>query len=176
VTKLHEDKFYRSTSTFVGGKENAAGKEHSHKPSSYLQKSVIKAPEGGTMTPKYLIIMLTLGLLGGGTALSASAQESDGMTPGAAIIEAAPQTGSPAVTPNVVVPASSKAEPADAGIRAHTNFVIHNPKGIQPHTLTDLSQAEPEDNPTPNATYAEYPASLVYLQNGPSLCWLCADE
>ncbi len=84
------------------------------------------------------------------------------MTPGA---EAPAPLGLQSVVPyvapsNVFVPESSKALRQDAGVRAHTNFVVHNPGGIQARALTDLRQPEPEANPGPNATAAEYPASL----------------
>jgi kumamolisin len=65
--------------------------------------------------------------------------------------------------PSVFVPDSSKANPWDAGKFAHTNYVIRNFTGTQPQSLEELSVPEPAANPRPDATYAEYPASLACL-------------
>ncbi len=117
------------------------------------------------MIQKSLIVILTLGALGGGIAMPVYAQDASEMTPGS---ESPTAVGSQAVSPpgvsgNVFVPASSKALSSDAGIRAHTNYVIQNPNGIQPKSLSDLSQPAPAADPTPDATFAEYPASLACL-------------
>ena len=52
----------------------------------------------------------------------------------------------------VIVPESSIEHPGDAGVRAHTTFVIHQEEGIQP------------DNSKPGATW-ETPASLACVYN-----------
>jgi subtilase family serine protease len=62
---------------------------------------------------------------------------------------------------NVFVPESSRLQPGDAGRRAHTNFVVHNPRGVMARQLSDLAVPEPADNPGPDANFAEYPASLA---------------
>lgn len=62
---------------------------------------------------------------------------------------------------NVFVPASSRATVGDAGRRAHTNFHVKNLRGVMPTQLTDLAVPAPEANPQPDATFAEYPASLA---------------
>ena len=87
------------------------------------------------------------------------------VTPGSAIpMDVGPRSVSPYVAPRgVFVPESSKALPAEAGVRAHTNYVIYNPSGIQPRALADLRQPEPAADPTPNATFTEDPASLSCL-------------
>jgi subtilase family serine protease len=94
-----------------------------------------------------------------------SFDEDSAMTPGSEIpTDVDAQAVSPYVAPrDVFVPASSRVVPAHAGMRAHTNYVIHNPRGVQANALSDLSQPEPEDNPGPNATFAEYPASLACI-------------
>lgn len=83
-------------------------------------------------------------------------------TPGSEVLSNAEAlVASPyAVPSNVVVPLSSKANPADAGVRAHTHYVIRNPGGIQAKFISDLKQPTPAANPTPGLTTAEYPASL----------------
>jgi subtilase family serine protease len=74
----------------------------------------------------------------------------------------APQGASQYTAPaNVFVPESSRMQPGDAGRRAHTNFHVRNVHGISPQALTELAVAEPAANPTPDATFAEYPASLA---------------
>jgi kumamolisin len=74
----------------------------------------------------------------------------------------APTMAAPYVAPaNVFVPESSKARAGDEGVRVHTNYVVKNPKGIRANSLSDLRQAAPENNP--EATFAEYPASLSCL-------------
>jgi len=76
----------------------------------------------------------------------------------------APQSVAPYAAPaTVFVPESSKSLPGDAGVRAHTNYVIKNPKGIHPSAITDLRQAEPHVDIEPDSTFAEYPASLSCL-------------
>lgn len=86
-------------------------------------------------------------------------------TPGSEVLSnAAAQVALPyTVPPDVVVPASSKANPADAGISAHTNYSIHNSKGVKAKVISDLKQPAPAANPTPGITAAEYPASLSCL-------------
>ncbi len=114
---------------------------------------------------KSLLVLLTLGALGGEAAMPVHAQDASEMTPGSELsMDIEPQAVAPYAAPgNVFVPASSRALPADAGVRAHTNYAIRKPNGIQPRSLTDLSQPEPAADPTPNATFAEYPASLSCL-------------
>ena len=88
-------------------------------------------------------------------------------TPGAEMAAVEAQGASNYVSPaNIFVPESSRVQPGDAGRRAHTNFHIKNPHGISPMAISDLRVAEPADNPGPDATFAEYPASLacVYKQ------------
>jgi len=64
---------------------------------------------------------------------------------------------------SVFVPDSSEQIASDAGEFAHTNYVIKNFTGTEPQSLEDLSMPEPEANPEPDATFAEYPASLACL-------------
>jgi subtilase family serine protease len=91
-----------------------------------------------------------------------AAGASSASTPGAeAAMPAELQGASSYAAPsNVFVPASSHQNAVDAGRKAHTNYFIKNTKGIQPNAIADLAVAEPEDNPGPNASFAEYPASL----------------
>jgi hypothetical protein len=85
-------------------------------------------------------------------------------TPGAAAMDIAPQGAAPYVSPaNVFVPESSRQQFGDEGRRAHTNYHVRNLKGVQPRSLEDLAMNPPADNPEPNATFAEYPASLACL-------------
>jgi subtilase family serine protease len=82
-------------------------------------------------------------------------------TPGAAA-PVAPQGAGHYVSPaNIFVPQSSRAQPGDEGKRAHTNFHIRNVNGVQPRSLQDLAVAAPQDNPSPDTSFAEYPASLA---------------
>ena len=54
------------------------------------------------------------------------------------------QDGVPYVPPaDVYVPESSKAIPADAGKRGHTNILIRNPSGKQPKEIMNLRQPQP---------------------------------
>jgi subtilase family serine protease len=94
-----------------------------------------------------------------------AAGASSASTPGAeAAMPAELQGASSYAAPaNVFVPASSKRMAGDAGRRAHTNYYIKNVKGIQPNAIADLAVPAPEDNPAPNATFGEYPASLACL-------------
>src|SRR5262249_33699829 len=64
---------------------------------------------------------------------------------------------------HVFTPDSSRVHAGEAGRRAHTNIVVPNPRGITPMALSDLSVPEPAANPAPDATFAEYPASLSCL-------------
>jgi kumamolisin len=108
-------------------------------------------------------------------ALGAQAQESSALrTPGAQPAAAESQSvASYAAPAGVFVPDSSKQNAADKGLRAHTNYVIHNPRGIHPNAVTDLAVAAPmemtDETPaepsgdagaSPSTTFAEYPASL----------------
>lgn len=104
------------------------------------------------------VVLVTM-VLGGHSVLAADSA----MTPGTeAQVDVSSQNVSPYVAPaNVFVPESSKQIPEQAGKFAHTNYVIHNPGGIQANAISDLGQPEPAANPTPNATMAEYPASLA---------------
>ncbi len=83
--------------------------------------------------------------------LTAFAAEEDGQTP--VVPEAATATGgcAPYVAPtDVYVPSTdiSKASPADAGVKAHTTYLIRNPKpGCQPRSLNDLAQPQPAASP-----------------------------
>jgi kumamolisin len=90
-----------------------------------------------------------------------AATTENAMTPGATAPQAAPATGQLMLPANVFTPESSKALPGDAGLRAHTNYFIRNQNGVQARSLSDLAVPAPEDNPGPNATFAEYPASLA---------------
>ena len=76
---------------------------------------------------------------------------------------AAMPAGHYAAPANVFTPESSVHRQEDAGRRAHTNFVIRNTHGIMPQAITDLAVPEPAANPQPDATFAEYPASLSCL-------------
>jgi kumamolisin len=109
--------------------------------------------------------MLAAGLLAIAAAVPARAQATNEMTPGyTAPADVDLQSVSPYVAPpDVFVPESSKEVPGDAGVRAHTNYMIRNPRGVQPKALSDLAQPEPAANPEPNATFGEYPASLACL-------------
>ena len=86
-------------------------------------------------------------------------------TPGhEAALAAQPQGAANFIAPaNVFVPETSRALPGDEGRVAHTNYFLKNFNGITPHAMTDLRMAEPAANPTPDATFAEYPASLACL-------------
>jgi subtilase family serine protease len=103
--------------------------------------------------------------------LLALAAAQDAATPGHEAAQlAAPQGASQYASPaNIFVPESSRALPGDAGRRAHTNFHVRNVHGISPRQLSDLAVAEPAANPGPDATFAEYPASLacVYKMGTP---------
>ena len=80
-------------------------------------------------------------------------------TPGAEILNDSVLSAAPyAVPSNVVVPASSVENPADAGKFAHTNSLIFNPNGVRPNALTDLALPAPTANPA--NTFAETPASV----------------
>ena len=92
-------------------------------------------------------------------------------TPGAdGQAEVGARSVSPYVAPyNVYVPESSKSNPRDAGMRAHTHHVIHNPNGVQVRALSDLALPGPASDPTPQITGPEYPASLACIYKvGPS--------
>jgi len=151
-----------------------------------------------TSTRKSFVAMLALGILSGGATAPVHAQMTSGSTggagasstapvfdadsewtPGAELVtEVEPQAVAPYAAPgDVFVPESSKAFPAHAGVRAHTNYVIHKPNGgIQPRVLLDLSQPEPAADPTPDATFAEYPVVILSVQNGANLCGMRSDE
>jgi subtilase family serine protease len=74
------------------------------------------------------------------------------------------QAAAPYVLPaNVFLPDSSKQLESDRGLRAHTNLFVRGPSGVQPQRLSDLAQPAPADNPDPNVTTAEYPASMACL-------------
>ncbi|HEV8689436.1 MAG TPA: S53 family peptidase [Ideonella sp.] len=94
-----------------------------------------------------------------------AADANSATTPGMELSkDTALQSVAPYVAPaNVYVPDSSIELPGDAGVRAHTNYVIKNPKGIRPSAITDLRQAEPHADIGPDSTFAEYPASLSCL-------------
>jgi subtilase family serine protease len=62
---------------------------------------------------------------------------------------------------NVFVPDSSMQKAGDLGRYAHTNYFVRNTKGVQPQSMRDLAVADPADNPGPDTTFAEYPASLA---------------
>lgn len=111
-------------------------------------------------------------------ALGAHAQESSAVrTPGAQPPAAEPQTVTPYAAPaTVYVPDSSKQNAADKGLRAHTNYVIHNPRAIHPTAVTDLAVAAPmamtdqvplgpseDGGASPSTTFTETPASLSCL-------------
>jgi hypothetical protein len=112
-----------------------------------------------------LVIILAMGVLAIAAAVPARAQGTGEMTPGSAPPAGVdPQSVSPYVAPpDVFVPDSSKQVPEDTGVRAHTNYMIRNPSGVQPKSLPDLSQPEPAANPGPDATFGEYPASLACI-------------
>ncbi len=92
-----------------------------------------------------------------------AADNTSATTPGVdATANLSPRAVAPYVAPaNVFVPDSSRERAGDAGRRAHTNFVIHNPRGVRATALTDLQQPEPATNPSPDSSFAEYPASLA---------------
>jgi kumamolisin len=111
-------------------------------------------------------------VLGGSTlpmALAAGGAPGSDRTPGAAAADANLQVASPYAAPaDVFVPSSSRANPADAGRTAHTNYVVRNLRGIQPNAVTDLTAPAPQalyegEQVIPAATFAEYPASLACL-------------
>jgi subtilase family serine protease len=87
------------------------------------------------------------------------------MTPGADAAMAAPQGAGAYMAPmNVFVPESSRAQAGDEGRRAHTNLHVKNARGIQPQSLQELAVAAPAaEGVNPDATFAEYPASLACL-------------
>ncbi|MBS0379731.1 MAG: S53 family peptidase [Proteobacteria bacterium] len=100
----------------------------------------------------------------------ANSEHTPGVAPAATEAQASPYLA-PA---SVFVPASSRGNAGDSGLRAHTNYVIHNPRGISPNALSDLGVAEPAalsddaavvpaPGVSPAATFAEYPASLACL-------------
>jgi subtilase family serine protease len=100
----------------------------------------------------------------------ALAAEDGPMTPGAEeqALAQEPTVASYAAPSDVYVPESSIARPGDEGRFAHTNYVIRNTRGVHPSTrledaLPNLSLPAPEDNPQPENTFAEYPASLACL-------------
>jgi kumamolisin len=97
-------------------------------------------------------------------ALAAQADEST--TPGfEPAKQAAPLAAGYIAPANVFVPDSSREKAEDVGHRVHTNYVVHNPKGIRPGALSDLRQAGPVDQNGQGgeSTFAEYPASLSCL-------------
>lgn len=104
-------------------------------------------------------------------ALSASgwAADHDAMqaqTPGVSpeLAQVAPGQAAPYTPPaHVFVPASSRAQAGDAGRFARTHHMVLNPRGVQVRELADLRQPAPAENPTPHATFAEYPASMACL-------------
>jgi subtilase family serine protease len=82
-------------------------------------------------------------------------------TPGAdAAAVAQPALGVYVAPATSYVPESSLERPGDAGRFAHTHFHIRNVKGIQPQRIEDLAMPAPADNPEPDMTFAEYPATL----------------
>lgn len=100
--------------------------------------------------------------LGGATLLPLMAFANNGaMTPGAE--EAAVNTGAVHFVPsaNHFVPQSSVHRESDAGRTAHTNFFIKNVTGKHASVISDLAAPEPLSNPTPDTSFAEYPASLA---------------
>jgi hypothetical protein len=70
---------------------------------------------------------------------------------------AAQATERPVVT-DAYTPESSIENPGDAGIRAHTNYVLHSPGGGAPTRMGD---------PSPSSTFYETPASMgcLYLKS-----------
>ncbi len=97
-------------------------------------------------------------------ALAVQADES--ATPGFdSVQQAAVRAGGYLAPANVFVPDSSREKAEDLGQRVHTNYVVHNPKGIRPGSLSDLKLAGPQDKNGlgGESTFAEYPASLSCL-------------
>jgi len=97
--------------------------------------------------------------------LSMAAATDSAMTPGADAL-AAPEpdaVGHYVLPPNVFRPDSSVRRAEDRGQRVHTNYVMHNRNGVKVNRLEDLAVPAPEANPAPNATFAEYPASLACI-------------
>lgn len=98
-------------------------------------------------------------------ALSLVAQAAGGATtPGVSrAMSASPAAAAPYAAPaNVFVPDSSRELAGDAGARAHTNYYFRNVNGVQPRTLSDLAAPAPAAaGIVPDATFAEYPASLA---------------
>ena len=78
---------------------------------------------------------------------------------------------------SVFVPESSKSVPEDAGVRAHTNYVIHNPSGIQPKSLSDLGAAGTSGKSDTECHVCGIPGIVVLsLQNGANLCGMRSDQ
>lgn len=103
------------------------------------------------------------GLLLACAPFAALAQGGGAATPGheQALSQAA-TSAAPAVAPaRTWVPESSRQVAGHEGRHAHTNYHLRNPKGLQVTRLEDLAVPAPADNPAPDATYAEYPASLA---------------
>jgi subtilase family serine protease len=95
-------------------------------------------------------------------AFAVQQNEAGAATPGLDSKDAGSVAASPYVMPaNVFKPESSIARPGDAGVRAHTNYVIKNVQGVHATGIEDLRQPPPADNP--QSTFAEYPASLSCL-------------
>lgn len=119
-------------------------------------------------TSHHALRLVTLAAL---ACLSASGWAADSgamqpQTPGTAfeLADVAPGQAAPYTPPaHVYVPASSQAKAGDAGRYARTHYVVHNPARVQVRELADLRQPAPAENPTPQATFAEYPASMACL-------------
>ena len=122
------------------------------------------------MKPKWNS-MRCLIVLGGALpmALTAGVGANSDRTPGASAPDANQQAAVPYLAPaDVFVPDSSRANPADAGRYAHTNYVVRNIRGVRANALSDLAAPEPQalyesDEIVPAATFGEYPASLACL-------------
>ncbi len=102
--------------------------------------------------------------LGGAVLVPFVAMASSGpATPAAqsAMVPEQPGVAAYAMPASHFMPESSKQLAGDAGHRAHTNLVVHNPRGVNATRLEDLAQPAPQANPGPDATFAEYPASLA---------------
>src|SRR5690242_2424256 len=115
-----------------------------------IQKACWLMAAGLAMSPAFVLAM-------------PSADRMSPSTPNAqGAMASAMGAGSFAAPANIFTPASSHQMAGEEGKRAHTNYFLHNAKGIQPTRLQDLAVAAPamEGDSVTNTAY-EYPASLA---------------
>lgn len=120
-----------------------------------LSNTISKGGNLMTKVSQFVVASLLLFAVGiSGLAVAQDAINKTSQHPAAPTFTAAPPVTRQGT---IITPASSVARPEDAGVRAHTNYMLFVPEG---RSLTTVS---------PDNTYAEYPASLACVYGvGPS--------